>query len=47
MRDMFEDIFKNDPLDPMEAARRNVRPILRKRFYKEATVDARTATLSR
>lgn len=38
MRDMFEDIFKNDPLDPMEAARRNVQPILRKRFYKEATV---------
>ena len=38
MRDIFKDIFKNEPLDPMEAARRNVRPALRKRFYKEATV---------
>ena len=34
MRDIFEDIFKSDPLDPMEAARRNVRPTLRQRFYK-------------
>ncbi len=40
MRDMFEDIFKNDPLDPMEAARRNVRPTLRKRFYENAAVAA-------
>lgn len=38
MRDIFEDIFKNDPLDPMEAARRNVRPNLRKRFYESAGV---------
>ncbi len=38
MRDIFEDIFKNDPLDPMEAARRNVRPSLRKRFYESAGV---------
>ncbi len=38
MRDIFEDIFKNDPLDPMEAARRNVRPTLRKRFYENAEV---------
>jgi len=38
MRDIFEDIFKNDPLDPMEAARRNMRPNLRKRFYKDAHV---------
>ena len=29
MRDIFDDIFKGDPLDPMEAARRNVRPTLR------------------
>jgi chaperone required for assembly of F1-ATPase len=39
MRDIFEDIFKNEPLDPMEAARRNMRPNLRKRFYKEASVE--------
>lgn len=38
MRDIFEDIFKSNPLDPMEAARRNVRPTLRKRFYKTAAV---------
>lgn len=38
MRDIFEDIFKIDPLDPMESARRNMRPNLRKRFYKEASV---------
>jgi chaperone required for assembly of F1-ATPase len=38
MRDIFEDIFKSDPLDPMEAARRHVRPTLRKRFYNEAGV---------
>jgi len=39
MRDIFEDIFKGNPLDPMEAARRNMRPDLRKRFYKCAGVD--------
>jgi chaperone required for assembly of F1-ATPase len=38
MRDIFEDIFKGEPLDPMEAARRSVRPTLRKRFYKDAAV---------
>ena len=38
MRDIFEDIFKGNPLDPMEAARRNVRPTLRRRFYEKAEV---------
>ncbi len=38
MRDIFEDIFKGNALDPMEAARRNVRPTLRKRFYENAGV---------
>lgn len=38
MRDIFDDIFKSNPLDPMEAARRNVRPTLRKRFYETAGV---------
>ena len=37
---MFQDIIKSEPPDPMEAARRNVRPARRKRFYKEATVTA-------
>ena len=38
MREIFEEIFINQPLDPMEAARRNARPTLRRRFYKEAAV---------
>jgi chaperone required for assembly of F1-ATPase len=38
MRDIFQDIFENQPLDPTESARRNMRPTLRARFYKEASV---------
>src|SRR4029077_4133911 len=38
MREMLEDMFGNEPLDPIEAARRNMRPNLRKRFYQAATV---------
>jgi chaperone required for assembly of F1-ATPase len=38
MRDIFDDIYKNQPLDPTEAARRAMRPQLRRRFYKDATV---------
>ena len=36
MREIFSDIFENQPLDPTEAARQTVRPRLRKRFYKQA-----------
>jgi chaperone required for assembly of F1-ATPase len=36
MRDILQDLFGNEPLDPMEAARRNMRPSLRKRFYEGA-----------
>jgi chaperone required for assembly of F1-ATPase len=39
MRDLFEDIFKNAPLDPVQAARRAVRPHLRRRFYERAEVE--------
>jgi chaperone required for assembly of F1-ATPase len=39
MRELFEDVFGNDPLDPMESARRNMRPNLRKRVYERATVS--------
>ena len=39
MRDLFEDIFKNAPLDPVQAARRAVRPHLRRRFYQRAGVE--------
>lgn len=38
MRDLFDDIFANQPLDPMESARKGVRPRLSKRFYKAAQV---------
>lgn len=38
MRDIFEEIFEHQPLDPMEAARRAMRPPLRKRFYRLAQV---------
>ncbi|HET7192057.1 MAG TPA: ATP12 family protein [Pseudolabrys sp.] len=38
MREIFEEIFVNEPLDPTEAARRNLRPNLRKRFYGRAEV---------
>lgn len=40
MRDLFDDIFENQPLDPREAARRSVQASLRKRFYREATAGA-------
>jgi chaperone required for assembly of F1-ATPase len=39
MRDIFEEIFAKDPLDPMEASRRSMRPVLRRRFYDKALVE--------
>lgn len=39
MRDLFEDIFVNQPLDPREAARRTMRPQLRRRFYQCAEIE--------
>ena len=38
MRDIFTEIFENQPVDPRDAARRGARPILRKRFYERAHV---------
>src|SRR5689334_8689353 len=38
MRDLLEELFKAEPLDPIEAARRSVRRQTRKRFYTEASV---------
>src|SRR5882672_184412 len=40
MRDLFEDIFAHNPLDPTEAARRAVRPRLMRRFYKDVGIAA-------
>jgi chaperone required for assembly of F1-ATPase len=38
MRDILEDLLANQPLDPVEAARRTMRSTLRKRFYETASV---------
>jgi chaperone required for assembly of F1-ATPase len=38
MREIFTEIFENQPIDPTEAARRSVRRHLRKRFYELAHV---------
>lgn len=40
MRDIFEDIFTSEPIDPVEAARRSVRINLRKRFYETVSIGA-------
>lgn len=40
MRDIFEEIFINQPMDPMESARRGARPNLRKRFYEKAAAGS-------
>jgi chaperone required for assembly of F1-ATPase len=45
MRDIFEDLVSNEPLDPTEAARRNMRPNLRKRFYERAAAGEGNAIL--
>jgi len=42
MRELLEDLFGTEPLDPIEAARRNMRPNLRKRFYQAVTVGEGT-----
>jgi len=39
LRDIFTDLFANEPLDPIEAARRAMRPPLPRRFYGEAGVE--------
>jgi chaperone required for assembly of F1-ATPase len=39
MRDIFHDIFVGQPTDPIEAARRAMRPPLRRRFYETASVQ--------
>ena len=46
MRDIFDDIYKNNPLDPEEAVRRNMRVDLRKRFYEKAAIDQERGRVS-
>jgi chaperone required for assembly of F1-ATPase len=38
MRDIFTDIFTQQPIDPVEAARRASRAQLKRRFYRQASV---------
>lgn len=42
MRDIFNDIFENQPKDPMVSARQGAKAPLRKRFYKEARAGEAT-----
>src|SRR5438270_824055 len=39
MRDFLNDALKAEPLDPMQAAQRAMRPPLRKRFYERAEAE--------
>src|SRR5262249_48566774 len=39
MREILEDIREHQPLDPNEAARRGMRPRLRRRFYNQVTLS--------
>lgn len=38
MRNVFDDIFRGEPIDPTESARRGLRPRLPARFYAHASV---------
>ncbi|MDI1346613.1 MAG: ATPase [Pseudolabrys sp.] len=42
MREFIEEIFINQPLDPMVSARQGARASLRKRFYKQAQIGENT-----
>ena len=39
MRDIFEDIFSGEPIDPTAASQRNMRPALRRRFYEQVGIE--------
>lgn len=45
MRDIFTEIFENQPIDPTESARSSLRHSLRKRFYERATIGEGGAVL--
>ena len=44
MRDIFSEIFDSKPVNPVEAARRGMRPQLRQRFYRQAGVGEGAAS---
>ena len=39
MRDLIDDVFAREPLDPTQAAQRSLRPRLRRRFYDRAGIE--------
>jgi chaperone required for assembly of F1-ATPase len=39
MREIFEEIFQDEPIDPVAAARRHMRPPLARRFYDEVSIS--------
>jgi chaperone required for assembly of F1-ATPase len=45
MRDLLNELLDQEQRNPMEAARRNMRPVQRKRFYKGASVGQGNALL--
>src|SRR5688572_6471574 len=45
MRDLLNELLDQEQRNPMEAARRNMRPARRKRFYKSASVGDGNALL--
>jgi chaperone required for assembly of F1-ATPase len=45
MRDLLNELLDQEQRNPMEAARRNMRPALRKRFYKSASIGEGNALL--
>ena len=45
MRDLLNDLLDQEQRNPMEAARRNMRPAQRKRFYKSASIGEGNALL--
>ena len=46
MRDLMEDIFDNQPLDPVAAVQRGMRTKLRRRFYSAVTVAEEEGSFS-
>ena len=45
MRDLLNELLDQEERNPMEAARRNMRPAMRKRFYKSAAIGEGNALL--
>lgn len=46
MRDIFDDIYKNEPIDPMESARRGARPNTARRFFEKVGIGGESGAHS-